>query len=210
MRSIIKPQINISPMVHRHFEDVSNSLTCTSRPCRWKVDVGRLAGEQAARYYNPRTMDLNPEQQPSPSQRSSMSFSRWGWSETWKGTWAMSYINIYSSKGTRTPGYARCQFTSRYQVSYALCVWKIDFKNVCLPSIQVLVFKCHFPIKGTKIHGEMADCMTGQRKYKMTLKILWCQKAKECANRETTKPHGGFMSKKNDETMSREKRLIHP
>lgn len=116
-------------------------------------EAGWRAG---CRYYNPRTMDLNPEQQPSPSQRSSMSFSRWGWSETWRGTWAMSYINIYSSKGTRTPGYARCQFTSRYQVSYALSVWKIDFKNVCLPSIQVLVFKCHFPIKGTKIHGEMA------------------------------------------------------
>lgn len=183
-------------MVHRHFEDVSNSLTCTSRPCRWKVDVGRLAGEQAARYYNPRTMDLNQELQPSPSQWSSRSFSRWGWSETWRSTRAMCYINIYGSKCTRTPGCARCQFMSRYLISYALSIWKIDFKNVCLPSTQVLVSKCHFPIKGTKILGEMADGMTGQRKYKMTLKILWCQKVRECVNQETTKPHGGFISKK--------------
>lgn len=117
----------------------------------------------------PRSMDLNPEQQPSPSQWSSRSFLRWGWSETWRSTWTMCYINLYSSKCTRTPGYGRCQLMSRYQGSGAFSTWKIDFKNVCLPSTQVLISKCRFPIKATKILGEVADCMTGQRRCKMTL-----------------------------------------
>lgn len=40
LKRIVKPQFNISQMVHRHFEDVSDSLVCTSWSCRWKVDVG--------------------------------------------------------------------------------------------------------------------------------------------------------------------------
>lgn len=49
---------------------------------------------------------------------------------------------------------------------------------MCAFLAPVLLFRYHFPIKGTKIFGEMDDTRAGQRKYKMILKILWCQEVK--------------------------------
>lgn len=163
-------------MVHRHFEDVSNSLACTSWPCRWKMDVGRLAGEQPAWDQNTRTMGLNPEC--STAFTFTMIFKiTLQMKQEWDTGVHACYISIYNCKCTRTP--RLCWMLIHFQISSSRCfICKKSTSKMCLPSTQVLVSKCYFPIKGTKILGKMADSMARQRKYKMILKILWRQRVR--------------------------------